>query len=139
MFNFKFLKSRKNSKKKIILATCSLFLLFFTILLAILLSLKANTAIDVVSIQQSEVVEDPTKLNLPEWVNILIQVSIWLVVALLAIGIICFSIYIITYFWKRKYSKTYAYISEKEDDADQTSPNLVRITLGEEVANEKSN
>lgn len=139
MFNFKFFKSRKNSKKKIILATCSLFLLFFTILLAILLSLKANTAIDVVSIQQSEVVEDPTKLNLPEWVNILIQVSIWLVVALLAIGIICFAIYIITYFWKRKYLKTYAYISEKEDDADQTSPNLVRITLGEEVANEKSN
>ncbi len=139
MFNFKFFKSRKNSKKKIILATCSLFLLFFTILLAILLSLKANTAIDVVSIQQSEVVEDPTKLNLPEWVNILIQVSIWLVVALLAIGIICFAIYIITYFWKRKYSKTYAYISEKEDDPDQTSPNLVRITLGEEVANEKSN
>ena len=139
MFNFKFLKSIKNTKNKIILATCSLFLLIFSILLVILFTLKDNTVTSVMIVQQSEVVEDPTKLNLPEWVNIIIQVSIWLVVALLAIGIICFAVYIITYFLKRKYSKNYAYISDKEDDVDEASPNLVRITLGEEVANEKSN
>lgn len=137
--NCKALNWMMKNKKSLLFLAITFFVLVISVISTSTVLLSQNNDVIAFSLQSSsEISHDPTKLDLPQWVQILMQVFIWVVIAVLSIGILSFTIYIIVYFVKRKFAKTSAYIDEKEED-DGISPNLVRITLGEEATNEESN
>ncbi len=63
----------------------------------------------------------------------------YVIIGLLGLGIISYSIYIIGHFIKRRAGTLSAEVSQIEDDDHGENPNLVKLSLGGEVENEKSN
>ncbi len=84
------------------------------------------------------VAHDPTKLDVPDWAIMLMEVSMYVVIGLLSTAIIGYLIYIAVYFIKRRTGTLSAEVSEQVEEHDE-NPNLVKLSLGGEVANEKSN
>ncbi len=84
------------------------------------------------------IAHDPTKLDLPDWVIMLITVSMYIAIGVLGTGILCYLLYIIVWFIRRRKSTMSAEVSEQEVEYDG-NPNLIKMSLGEEGANEKSN
>ncbi len=66
------------------------------------------------------------------------EVSMYIIIGLLSLGILCYSIYIIGHFIKRRAGTLSAEVSQQVEEHKE-NPNLVKLSLGGEVENEKSN
>lgn len=131
-------KQRINPKMIWGIATFAICLVVFGVLLYFKLSTNTTQVEDTTSISllANEVVtNDPTKITLPDWAELIIEIGIWVVVGLLSIGIIIFAIYIIWYFYNRTHKKNHAVIRDFEENKQDDSQNLIRISLGKEVVN----
>lgn len=132
-------KLKSRNAKLLIAAIFSFAVLICCLMVFLILGLSLDSSSGVV-ITRSSIVDneavDSTKLNLPEWAKWLILVSIAFVIIVFAIGIICFSVYIIGYFWNRRFGKTFATVEGIEETKieEEETPNLVKLTIGEKVA-----
>ncbi len=113
--------------------------LTFVLCLA-LVPTKTNDGTEVSKIQLMTdiIAHDPTKLDVPSWVITLMEVSMYVVIGVLGFGIVTYSIYIIGHFVKRRLGTLSAQVSEQVEEHEE-NPNLVKLSLREEVANEESN
>lgn len=131
--------TNKKINKKMFLTSILFFVVFLLCLGLLIFGLTyANIQHDdivLVSTRATQVGNDSTKFDLPSWVTTIITCSIWVVIAIFSIGIVVFACYIIVYFIKRNHGKQVATIEEKQDENDNENdtPSLVRLTLGEKV------
>ncbi len=84
------------------------------------------------------VAHDPTKLDVPDWVISIMMISMYAIIGVLGLGILSCMVYVAVYFIKRRAGKLSAEVSEQVEE-NESNPNLVKLSLGGEVANEKSN
>ncbi len=135
----------KSTSKKIsiVISVVTTLLVVALLTMSVILCLsngESSTSTSGVSAKfMAEVItHDPTKLDLPAWVIDTILIMIYVIIGVLGTGIICYLIYIITWSIKRRTGTLSAQVSHQEEE-HEGNPNLVKLTLGEEVANEKSN
>lgn len=133
-----------SKQQKITLALTTFVMMVVGTICAVLFSLTqnapaANSVNDVTAhIMVDEVQHDPTKLDIPDWAILLLEIVVYIVIAALGLGIICYAVYIIGWFIKRRSGTLSAKVSAQEVE-HEGNPNLVKLSIGEEVANEKSN
>ncbi len=113
-------------------------LLFF--ISTVITSLNTNNSPRTSSVEflTDAVASDPTKLDVDSWVITLMEVSMYVIIGLLSLGILVYSIYILGHFIKRRFVTLSAEVSEQVEEHEE-NPNLVKLSLEEEVENEKSN
>ncbi len=97
-----------------------------------------GTKVSGMQLMSDIIAHDPTKLDVPNWAITIMEVSMYVIIGILGLGIVCYLIFIIVYFIKRRYGTLSAQVSEQVEE-HQENPNLVKLSLGEEVANEESN